>query len=141
MCSGSEFLDLREKNSDWREKIVIVSGEGVLRFQDGHIHKEMTLVGTVLTCEPPVEKRAPGFSLKCGCTFILLKELDVSREQLLHYSFMCQEKYTPAFLVFFPALLFPIISMWTFQFPVLFLKLLLFSLTNVPIFITVNSAF
>lgn len=42
------------------------------------------------------------------------------------------------FVVFFSVLPLPIISMWAFQFPVLFLKLLLFSVTHVPIFITVT---
>ena len=58
---------------------------------------------TVLTCEPRVEKRAPGFSLRCGCTLILLKELVVNREQLFYcFTLSCARRNIHQLFQFFP---------------------------------------
>lgn len=46
------------------------------------------------------------------------------------------EKYPPAFSSISSVLLRPMSSMWAFQFPVLLLNLLLFTVTHVPILIT-----
>lgn len=67
------------------------------------------------------------------------KEKSVGEQGYFTVTFMCWEKYPPAFSSFFSVLPLPIISMWAFHFSVLFLKLLWFNVTHVPIFITANA--